>query len=306
METKLFICSCKKGQKLKLEDINRLKDFLGEKGINYTEFEDFCGAASKESSKINFPENAILIGCQPRAMEHLLNYSDFELNGNTINFYHINDILEEKADLDKNISNSSVEKIEYELDWKPWFPVIDYEKCTNCKQCMDFCLFGVYELDSDKLINVKNPENCKDLCPACSRVCPAQAIIFPKHDGSPIDGGPGEFEMDAQYADMAKEDVYKLLLARRKRLKAHLLKKNQLKLAEEERKKCSEGSKPAFEFNIVETSVPCCPTDSGSAESGRCNCECANMDAPAEETEKAEIKNLKNDSECCPDGNCGC
>ncbi|HEX8311367.1 MAG TPA: ferredoxin family protein, partial [Chthoniobacteraceae bacterium] len=28
--------------------------------------------------------------------------------------------------------------------WKPWFPVIDYDRCTNCMQCLSFCLFGVY------------------------------------------------------------------------------------------------------------------------------------------------------------------
>ena len=29
-------------------------------------------------------------------------------------------------------------------EWKPWFPVIDYDRCTNCMQCLSFCLFGVY------------------------------------------------------------------------------------------------------------------------------------------------------------------
>src|SRR5687767_1981373 len=28
--------------------------------------------------------------------------------------------------------------------WKPWFPVIDYQRCTNCMQCLSFCLFEVY------------------------------------------------------------------------------------------------------------------------------------------------------------------
>ena len=28
--------------------------------------------------------------------------------------------------------------------WKPWFPVIDYDRCTNCMQCLTFCLFDVY------------------------------------------------------------------------------------------------------------------------------------------------------------------
>ena len=31
--------------------------------------------------------------------------------------------------------------------WKPWFPVIDYDRCTNCMQCLSFCLFGVYGVD---------------------------------------------------------------------------------------------------------------------------------------------------------------
>ncbi|MEX2027158.1 MAG: ferredoxin family protein, partial [Pirellulaceae bacterium] len=25
-----------------------------------------------------------------------------------------------------------------------WYPVIDYGRCTNCMECIDFCLFGVY------------------------------------------------------------------------------------------------------------------------------------------------------------------
>src|SRR5690349_15887991 len=33
--------------------------------------------------------------------------------------------------------------------WKPWFPVIDYDRCTNCMQCLSFCLFGVYGADRE-------------------------------------------------------------------------------------------------------------------------------------------------------------
>src|SRR5262245_39719349 len=28
-----------------------------------------------------------------------------------------------------------------------WYPVIDYNRCTNCLECIDFCLFGVYGID---------------------------------------------------------------------------------------------------------------------------------------------------------------
>ncbi|NQT21422.1 MAG: hypothetical protein HQ592_17075 [Planctomycetes bacterium] len=75
-----------------------------------------------------------------------------------------------------------------------WHPVVDYSRCVNCAQCMQFCLFGVYELDdADKLI-VRNPNNCKPGCPACSRICPSGAIIFPLCEtDTAIAGAPGEF-----------------------------------------------------------------------------------------------------------------
>jgi len=72
--------------------------------------------------------------------------------------------------------------------WRPWFPVIDYDRCTNCMQCLSFCLFGVYGVDEGKRIQVQNNDNCKTNCPACSRVCPEAAIMFPKYKAGPING----------------------------------------------------------------------------------------------------------------------
>jgi Pyruvate/2-oxoacid:ferredoxin oxidoreductase delta subunit len=72
--------------------------------------------------------------------------------------------------------------------WKPWFPVIDYGRCTNCMQCLTFCLFDVYGVDENQKIAVQNPSNCKTDCPACSRVCPEVAILFPKYKSGPING----------------------------------------------------------------------------------------------------------------------
>ncbi|MBI3271960.1 MAG: ferredoxin family protein [Planctomycetes bacterium] len=73
-------------------------------------------------------------------------------------------------------------------EWKPWFPVIDYQRCTNCMQCLTFCLFDVYGVDSESRIAVQNSSNCKTDCPACSRVCPEVAILFPKYRSGPING----------------------------------------------------------------------------------------------------------------------
>ena len=69
-----------------------------------------------------------------------------------------------------------------------WYPVIDYNRCTNCLECLDFCLFGVYGVDSIERILVENQDQCKKGCPACSRVCPQQAIIFPEYKSAAIAG----------------------------------------------------------------------------------------------------------------------
>ncbi|MDB5311481.1 MAG: ferredoxin family protein [Gemmataceae bacterium] len=69
-----------------------------------------------------------------------------------------------------------------------WYPVIDYDRCTNCLECLDFCLFGVYGVDSIERILVENQDQCKKGCPACSRVCPQQAIIFPEYKSAAIAG----------------------------------------------------------------------------------------------------------------------
>lgn len=71
--------------------------------------------------------------------------------------------------------------------WMPWYPVIDRSRCVNCRKCMSFCLFGVYSL-IEQQVRVSRPRNCKNNCPACARICPEAAIIFPKCKDEPING----------------------------------------------------------------------------------------------------------------------
>jgi NAD-dependent dihydropyrimidine dehydrogenase PreA subunit len=81
-----------------------------------------------------------------------------------------------------------------------WYPVIDYSRCTNCMECLDFCLFGVYGVDKLDRLVVENQDSCKRGCPACSRVCPEQAIMFPDYKTPAIAGAPvgavGALEID--------------------------------------------------------------------------------------------------------------
>ncbi len=91
-------------------------------------------------------------------------------------------------------SNGNAELAQFapESTKRRWYPVIDYTRCTNCMECIDFCLFGVYGVDKLDRILVEQQDNCKKGCPACSRVCPENAIVFPGHKTPAIAGAAGE------------------------------------------------------------------------------------------------------------------
>ncbi|MEM7587258.1 MAG: ferredoxin family protein [Acidobacteriota bacterium] len=129
-------------------------------------------------------------------------------------------------------------------DWKPWFPVIDYDRCTNCMQCLSFCLFGVYDVDDEKQIDVANPDKCKTNCPACSRVCPEVAILFPKYKNGPINGDIVQAEdvdrekMKTDISSLLGGDIYSLLRQRHERASSRFSKERDESRALKERKRC--------------------------------------------------------------------
>jgi hypothetical protein len=94
--------------------------------------------------------------------------------------------------VENGASSSSEPTRVSEAPARRWYPVIDYSRCTNCMECIDFCLFGVYGVDGAETILVEQPDNCRKGCPACSRVCPENAIIFPQHKTPAIAGSSTE------------------------------------------------------------------------------------------------------------------
>ena len=48
-----------------------------------------------------------------------------------------------------------------ETGGRRWYPVIDFSRCTNCMECIDFCLFGVYGVDCLDTSLVEQPDNCR-------------------------------------------------------------------------------------------------------------------------------------------------
>jgi Pyruvate/2-oxoacid:ferredoxin oxidoreductase delta subunit len=129
-------------------------------------------------------------------------------------------------------------------DWKPWFPVIDYDRCTNCMQCLSFCLFDVYGVDDEQQIQVQNNDNCKTNCPACSRVCPEAAIMFPKYKSGPINGdvvSDGDLNREKMKIDISAllgGDVYQMLRDRSMRAQSRFSKERDSGKALGERTKC--------------------------------------------------------------------
>jgi len=128
--------------------------------------------------------------------------------------------------------------------WKPWFPVIDYDRCTNCMQCLTFCLFDVYGVDGDQKIQVQIQDNCKTDCPACSRVCPEAAILFPKYKAGPINGDvvrDEDLKREAMKVDISAllgGDIYGALRDRSKAARERFSTERDESKALLERKRC--------------------------------------------------------------------
>lgn len=128
--------------------------------------------------------------------------------------------------------------------WKPWFPVIDYSRCTNCMQCLSFCLFDVYGVSKEGKIQVQNNDNCKTNCPACSRVCPEVAIMFPKYQAGPINGeevSQSDLQREKMKVDISSllgGDIYAALKNRSEAAKSRFSKERSADKALDERKKC--------------------------------------------------------------------
>jgi NAD-dependent dihydropyrimidine dehydrogenase PreA subunit len=128
--------------------------------------------------------------------------------------------------------------------WKPWFPVIDYDRCTNCMQCLSFCLFDVYGVSADATIEVRNQSNCKTDCPACSRVCPEVAILFPKYKAGPINGAEIDAEdlrreaMKVDISALLGGDIYSMLRDRSAKAKSRFSKERDDERALKERQRC--------------------------------------------------------------------
>ncbi len=97
--------------------------------------------------------------------------------------------------------------------------VIDYDKCTNCSLCADYCRFDAIEAVNGRIEIIE--VSC-DGCFLCSRICPVQAISMVPNDRSRMYSGsfrkgkmvygrlaPGE-ENSGKLVNMVREKARKI------------------------------------------------------------------------------------------------
>jgi NAD-dependent dihydropyrimidine dehydrogenase PreA subunit len=111
-------------------------------------------------------------------------------------------------------------------------------------QCLSFCLFDVYGVSKEQKIQVQNQSNCKTECPACSRVCPEVAIMFPKYKHGPINGEEVKVDdvrreaMKVDISALLGGDIYSMLRDRSVKAKSRFSKERDDDRALKERQNC--------------------------------------------------------------------
>lgn len=244
----IMFCRCSAGivPDQKLEAINKVVSTLD---APVFELHDLCALTIDRQNFLQEIESTyekkIVIACYPRAVEKMLVQADVPFTGlQVLNFRELSvDAIQDNLSRENSFSegNPDIQEVKSSLEVPAWFPVIDQGKCTSCGQCARFCLFGVYRF-LDKKLEVVNPLNCKNLCPACGRTCPTSAIIFPRlKEDSVLSGAePGQIKIDLS---LAQEGNMLSMLQQRSQNRRSILKSGIMELAEEERRKALEQFK---------------------------------------------------------------
>ncbi|MDJ0836322.1 MAG: ferredoxin family protein [Acidobacteriota bacterium] len=253
---KIVFCNCAYTRILPTKVKEKVRNQLIESGVEFEDVEDMCRMAAERDPKLaemTEGETVKIAACYPRAVKWLFHAAGADLDEEKVDVLNMREqeageiceaLLGEAPPEEPEEARATEPTVKPTGEWKPWFPVIDYDRCTNCMQCLSFCLFDVYGVSDERKIAVQNPTKCKTDCPACSRVCPEAAILFPKYRQGPINGAPVSDEdlrrekMQVDITSLLGGDIYSLLRDRSTRARSRFSRERDDERALKERKRC--------------------------------------------------------------------
>ena len=251
MGKKIVLCNCG-GERISSERLYAIEQELVKSNVDVIKISDLCRMAALYKERLcevfKNDDEYLVIGCYSRTMKLLIDQAEPAITSDNLNF--VNFLESTNEEISGIVSESSLnsaqtgsfEEVATPSDWPSWFPVIDYSRCTACGQCADFCLFGVYDKTPDR-VTVTNPQGCKYNCPACARICPQTAIIFPKYKVGGAIGGSDFIDEISEQKRQADDvntilggDIY-LALEKRKLKRRSIIMEEAMNKAIEERTK---------------------------------------------------------------------
>ena len=225
--SEVTVCACSSRRIMNRQEIIKLVSALTNAGLTVTVVPDLCKTAISNTEQMAAFAATTIIACYPRAVR--ATFDGLGLKPKQvfdIRNHSSEQILDEMGITHPVFSpEQPFPELTPEEGQEAWNPVIDKERCTECGKCHDFCLFGVYAM-KERTVKVAQPQNCKNNCPACARVCPSRAIIFPKYEKSPINGGLHDEE---KFDETETKALYNIALKHKlaeRRAKVSLLRKN--------------------------------------------------------------------------------
>ncbi len=189
---RIILCACREYGHIPAENLARLAEAARAAGNDVEVLDDLCHCAATDTAQlVDLATVDAVVACHPRAVRGLFARCGCAAPAQLLNArcYSPQAIatalgLGELPAIATPLPSPTVVPTD---GWIAWYPVLDYGRCVNCGQCVDFCMFGVYTRD-ERGVHVTQPDACKTNCPACARMCPARAIMFPKIKEEPING----------------------------------------------------------------------------------------------------------------------
>ncbi len=198
---KITICTCSSRTFISSEAVAKVAASAHQAGIDVELVSDLCELCQNKADAVHAIAATTIVACHPRAVKGIMAYAgEDSIDSLNLRSMSADEVLKALGLEPAEVSHAATEvwkpqmaKMPCRLGDDAWYPAIDKDLCAECGKCLEFCPFGVYEMVDDR-IRVVRPHSCKNNCPACARTCPAGAIVFPKYERSPINGGEQQQE----------------------------------------------------------------------------------------------------------------